>query len=146
MINYPPELAKKAKNAKSVEDLLEMAGEEDFELEREEAERIFDRLNAVGELSGDEIDAVTGGGCNSPSTPSFSGTWVSGYELSTSCPVCHNNCWSEAYFIGNGPRSYLCTVCSARSRYNLSSAPVVVPVTEEAGHPNTKSRSRVWVE
>ncbi len=146
MINYTSELAGKAKNAKSVEDLLKMAGEENLELGREEAERIFKRFNAVGELSGDEIDAVTGGGCNSPSTPSFSGTWVSGYELSSSCPICHNNCWSETGFVGNGPRNYLCTVCNAKKRYNLSSAPAVVPVTEEAGNPNTKSRSRVWVE
>ncbi len=146
MINYTPELAEKAKKAKPLEDLLKMAGEENLELEREEAERIFKRFNTVGELCTDEMDAVTGGGCTSSSTPSFSGTWVSGYELSSSCPVCHNNCWSEAYFIGNGARKYLCTVCSAKSRYNLSSAPSVVPVTEEAGHPNTKSRSRVWVE
>ncbi len=146
MINYTLELARKAKNAETVEDLLRMAEEEKVILEREEAERIFNEFHAEGELSDDEIDAVTGGGCSSSSEPSFQGIWATGYELSYSCPVCHSNCWAETGFIGNGPRKYQCSVCYTRKRHNLSSAPSVVPMTEEAGNPNMKMRSKVWVQ
>lgn len=147
MINYTPYLASKVKKAESIDELLAMAKEENIEIAREEAERIFNEFHTVGELSDDEIDAVTGGGCSTSKEPSFSGTWVSGYELSSSCPVCRSNCWAEtAGFIGNGPRNYCCSVCNARKKYNLSSAPSVVPMTQEAGHPNTKTRSKVWVE
>lgn len=147
MINYTPELAGKAKEAESVEDLIKMAQEEHIELTEEDAGRIYNEFHTVGELTDDEINAVTGGGCSTSKEPSFSGTWATGYELSSSCPVCRSNCWAEAAgFIGDGPRNYCCSVCNARKRYNLSSAPSVVPMTQEAGHPNTKTRSKVWVQ
>lgn len=145
-MTYTPQMIEKAKNAQSPEDLMRVAKEEQIELDVEEAKRIFDKFHATSELDDDEIDSVSGGGCNDPSTPSFQGTWVSGYELSTACPICHNNCWAETGFAGNGPRNYQCYVCYTRKRHGCASAPSVVPMTQECGHPNTKNRTQVWVD
>ena len=55
------ELIEKAKQAKSVEELLEMAKAENIELTAEEAAKAFAKLNASGELSDEELDNVAGG-------------------------------------------------------------------------------------
>ncbi len=56
-------MLEKAKNAKSVEELLSLAKENGFELTEEEAKAYFAKINAkVGELSDDELDDVSGGG------------------------------------------------------------------------------------
>ena len=139
------EMTKKAKEAKNVEELIALAKDNGIELSKEKAEEVYGKLNCNGEIPEDEIDFVSGGGCNDSSTSS-SGTWVSGYELSSSCPICHNNCWAETGFVGNGPRNYQCMVCYTRKRNGYASAPSVVPMTQECGHPNTKNRTQVWVE
>lgn len=57
------ELLKKAKTAKSVDELITLAKENGGELTREEAKTYFDCLNArTGELVDDELDSVSGGG------------------------------------------------------------------------------------
>ena len=54
----------KAKEAKSVEELIALAKETGIELNEEDAKKYFEQLNAKkGELSDDELDAVAGGGC-----------------------------------------------------------------------------------
>ena len=58
------ELLKKAKEAKSAEELLAIAKENGMELSEEEAAAYFAQLNKSGELSDDELDAVAGGGCH----------------------------------------------------------------------------------
>ena len=58
------EIIAKAKEAKSAEELLAMAKENDMELTEEEAKEYYDRLHASGELADDELDSVAGGiGC-----------------------------------------------------------------------------------
>lgn len=58
------ELLEKAKSAKSAEDLLALAKENNVELTEEEAAAYFARLHPVqGELADDELDNVSGGGC-----------------------------------------------------------------------------------
>lgn len=66
-MNYSNELVEKAKQAKSAEELLEMAKAENIALSTEEAEKVFAELNKTGELSDEELDNVAGG-C-SPSDP-----------------------------------------------------------------------------
>ena len=70
------ELLKKAKTAKSAEELLEMAKTEKIELTAEEAAKAFAELNKTGELSDEELDNVAGGGCGdsnkSGDTPKYS--------------------------------------------------------------------------
>ena len=66
-MNYSNELVEKAKQAKSAEELLEMAKAENIELTEEEAEKAFAELHKSGEISDEELDNVAGG-C-SPSGP-----------------------------------------------------------------------------
>ena len=55
----------KAKEAKSVEELIALAKENGIELNEEDAKMYFEQLNAKkGELSDDELENVSGGGCH----------------------------------------------------------------------------------
>ena len=58
------ELVAKAREAKSAEELLSLAKENNIELTEDEAKEYYDRLHASGELSDDELDSVAGGGCD----------------------------------------------------------------------------------
>ena len=42
-----------------------MAKEDGFDLTEEKAKEVFQRITANGEMSDDELDAVSGGGCGS---------------------------------------------------------------------------------
>ena len=58
------EMIIKAKEAKSVEELIALAKENGFELNEEDAKMYFEQLTAKkGELPDDELDSVSGGGC-----------------------------------------------------------------------------------
>ncbi len=57
------ELIAKARSAKSAEDLLALAKENGMELDEDSARAYFEQLNKSGELSDDELDNVSGGGC-----------------------------------------------------------------------------------
>ena len=61
MKNLTPELIAKAKAAKSTEELLALAKENNVELTEEEAKTYFEQLNANGAVSDDELDIVAGG-------------------------------------------------------------------------------------
>lgn len=63
MENINEELMAKARGAKSAEELLALAKENDVELTEEQANAYFDQMNKTGELSDDELDSVAGGGC-----------------------------------------------------------------------------------
>ena len=69
-MNISKELLKKAKTAKTAEELLEMAKAENIELSAEQAAKAFAELNKSGELSDEELDNVAGGGGGRP--PKFS--------------------------------------------------------------------------
>lgn len=59
------ELIEKAKQAKSAEELLAIAKENGIEATEEEAKQYFAQLHpATGELSDNELDNVSGGGCH----------------------------------------------------------------------------------
>lgn len=60
MTNSTPELIEKAKAAKSVEELLAIAKENDLELTEEDAE-LYLKTRETGELSDDELSNVAGG-------------------------------------------------------------------------------------
>ena len=66
-MNVSKELLEKAKTAKTAEELIEMAKEENIELTVEQAAKAFAELHKAGELSDEELDNVSGG-C-SPSAP-----------------------------------------------------------------------------
>jgi NADH pyrophosphatase NudC (nudix superfamily) len=68
MKNLKPEMIEKAKAAKSAEELLALAKENNVEMTADEAATYFAQLNPKsGELDDDDLDAVAGGangGCN----------------------------------------------------------------------------------
>lgn len=68
-MNVSKELLEKARIANSAEELLAMAKAESVELTEEQAEKAFAEFNKTGELSDEELDNVTGGGCGDPETP-----------------------------------------------------------------------------
>ena len=99
------ELITKAKAAKSVEDLLELAKASNVELSEEQAKDYFAKLNPTkGELSDDELDDVSGGGC--------------GESKTKYCP----NCNSELRMISEGTGNfsmkfyYLCDSCGYKEK------------------------------
>ena len=55
------ELLEKLKAAKSVEELVEMAKANGAEIPADEAEELFAKLNAEGEISEEELEAIAGG-------------------------------------------------------------------------------------
>ena len=66
-MNISKELIEKAIQAKTAEELLEMAKAQHIELTVEQAAKAFAELHKAGELSDEELDNVSGG-C-SPSAP-----------------------------------------------------------------------------
>ncbi len=59
------EMFEKAKEAKSVEELMSLAKENGMELSKESATAYFEEMHKSGELSDEELDNVAGGGCHS---------------------------------------------------------------------------------
>ena len=57
------EMFEKAKEAKSVEELMSLAKENGMELSKESAAAYFEEMHKSGELSDGELDNVAGGGC-----------------------------------------------------------------------------------
>ena len=57
-------MMEKAKEAKSAEELLALAKENDIGMTEEEAEETFAMLEKSGELSDEELENVSGGGCH----------------------------------------------------------------------------------
>ena len=60
-MNFTTEQIAKAKQAKSVEELLQIAKENGFEMTEEQAKQYFAELHREGELSDEELDSVVGG-------------------------------------------------------------------------------------
>ncbi len=68
MKNLTPEMIEKAKTVKTAEELLALAKENGIEMTTEEADAFYAQLNPkTGELSDDELDNVSGGGCETSS-------------------------------------------------------------------------------
>lgn len=64
MTGFTPEMIEKAKVAKSAEELLALAKENEVEIPEEAAKALFEQLNPKsGELDDDDLDNVSGGGC-----------------------------------------------------------------------------------
>lgn len=71
MKNFTPEMIEKAKAAKTAEELMALAKENEIEMTEDEAKAYVAQLNPVsGELADDELDNVAGGcGGSDSSTP-----------------------------------------------------------------------------
>ena len=99
------ELIIKAKAAKSVEELLELAKASNVELSEEQAKDYFAKLNPTkGELSDDELDDVSGGGC--------------GESKTKYCPNCNSELRMMSEGTGNFSMKfyYLCDSCGYKEK------------------------------
>lgn len=91
MTNFTPEMIEEAKKAQNIQQLLALAKEKGVELTEQEAQAYFEQLHTHGELSDDELDSVSGGGCNSAVAETFN---IDDHVrirpvLSFSCPRCN---------------------------------------------------------
>ena len=77
------EIIAKAREAKSAEELLAIARENDLQLNEDGARELYDRLHATGELSDDELDNVAGGGCGSKDPVQCPNCGVVGTNIAT---------------------------------------------------------------
>ena len=115
MKNLTTELIAKAKTAKSAEELLALAKDNNVELTEEEAKTYFEQLNANGTVSDEELDAVAGGFLGI-SCPDNDGEETGGLmhpegEVTGRCPLCG----STDIGIGTNPDGggyYYCLKCS----------------------------------
>ena len=57
------ELLKKARQAKTAEELMALAKENGIDISAERAEALFETLNSPARLSDEELENVAGGGC-----------------------------------------------------------------------------------
>ena len=91
------EMIKKAKTAKSAEELIALAKKAEIELNEEEAKIYFKQLNPEsGELSDDELDDVSGGGCKNK-----------GKTVVTNGCACFTGCYeSNTYISPDGGSSF----------------------------------------
>ena len=99
------ELITKAKAAKSVEELLELAKASNVELSEEQGKEYFAKLNPTkGELSDDELDDVSGGGC--------------GESKTKYCPNCNSELRMMSEGTGNFSMKfyYLCDSCGYKEK------------------------------
>ena len=111
MKNLTPEMIEKAKAAKSAEELLALAKENNVEMTADEAATYFAQLNPTsGELDDDDLDAVAGGACDI-----YIGTIedkANANAAGMACPKCSTvGDWER---IGTGlhsEQSYRCRTC-----------------------------------
>lgn len=102
-MSFTKEQLTKAKQAKSVEELLTLAKENGMELTEEEAAKHFAEWHKEGELSDDELNNVSGG-CGGSNVPSK-------VNVDSANPLCPS-CGERLYFVtdqtGDGMvRAYL---------------------------------------
>ena len=125
------ELIAKAREAKSAEELLALAKENNVELTEEEAKAYFEQMNKTGELADDELDSVAGGGCHKKDgrlvvalfynckdwvcqycgKPETNRSWhsckhrVDGLSLSIDCVNCKQHSYEKGLLLCNNPNN-----------------------------------------
>lgn len=101
------EMIEKAKQVQTPEELLVLARENGTPLTEEEAERYFRQLHpTIGELSDDELDDVSGGGCGGSDSDSVE-TDNGDYFYQWVCP----NCKSRVFVADKSETTHYCRNC-----------------------------------
>ena len=122
MKNLTSEMIEKAKAAKSAEELLALAKENNVEMTADEAATCFAQLGPKsGELDDDDLDAVAGGagGCGDPTNKDLFPENSKLRYKKGSCPVCHTNVWIAKYSWGSYINCNIITpTCSSCGREN----------------------------
>lgn len=98
------ELMRKAREAASTEELMELAKAENIELTEEKAQELFTRLHAEGGLSDNELDNVAGGGCSESTALKYNvGDIVA--LVSKRCPDCNGSVFRITYVVKDATRT-----------------------------------------
>ena len=99
----------------TAEELHALAAAAGVPMKEEEARTWFVRPHPpLGEISDDEMENVSGGGCGGGGETSVPRTRkVTGLRTWNKCPQCGYDCWYDAGTIGS--RRMNCAVCSTRS-------------------------------
>lgn len=105
MMEFNEIIVEKAKKVKSIEELLLLAKENEFELTKKQASLYFDKINPkLGQLSDEELNNVSGGMCtddcnydfqclNCPNNNPQAFTKNTYYkDTEYKCLVCHSTC------------------------------------------------------
>ena len=103
------ELIEKAKEAKSVEELMSLAKENGKELTKEEAEAYFAQLHKSGELSDEELDNVAGGGCHNKDGRLVVTVWYNCSDFT--CKKCGRKNTGDHFHIIDGYRTNYMQQC-----------------------------------
>jgi len=97
-------MMEKAKEAKTAAELMELAKAENIELTEKEAQELFTRLHAEGELSDDELGNVAGGGCSESTALKYNvGDIVA--LVSKRCPDCNGSVFRITYAVKDATRT-----------------------------------------
>ena len=89
MEKFDNELLEKAKQAKSVEELLELAKANSMPMTEDEAKIAYARLHPTsGEVEDDELDNVSGGGCGQQQQYDYPPDGTTVTCKSRMCPMC----------------------------------------------------------
>lgn len=128
----------KIKEAKTSEELLALARTEGVSLTEAEANEYFTRLNPpVGELTDQELEDVSGGGCGGEDAQSPK-MRVIGKKLGCRCPQCGYDCWTPNLAKWMMSSTWDCCVCKAQGK-----SPV--PTVEIPGNLENFGKVEVWV-
>ena len=114
----------KAKEAKSVAELMELAKAENMELTEEKANELFARLHAEGELSDNDLDDVAGGGCGAADTSDYKEGDIVAVS-NKRCPDCNGSVFNITYVVRDAVRNcdywLECANCGLRAAVAMKS-------------------------
>lgn len=105
------EQIKKAKQAKSVEELQALAAENGIELTEENAKKCFDQLHKEGMVADEELENVTGGSCMDDLDNEWNMLW--GDYTDIYCKGCNWTTTWSGYFSSMNAYAGPCPVCGA---------------------------------
>jgi len=118
-MSFTPEMLNAAKNAKTAEELIALAKENNIEATEEEIRTYYEQTHTTGELADDELDNVAGG-CGGGGD---SGSGESYYNYPDGCIVrnivvyCNQGCGNNRYRLKWSKSGRLatlyCTKCNA---------------------------------
>ncbi len=98
MKNLTNEMLQKAKECKTVAELLNLAKENDYPLTEEQATKTFNEWNKTGELADEELENVAGGCKIFVNMPSI-GEIVEARGVGNNQPLYCETCGSERYIV-----------------------------------------------
>lgn len=128
----------KIKEAKTPEELLALAKAEGVPLTEAEANEYFTRLNPpAGELTDQELEDVSGGGCGGGDAQSPK-MRIIGKKLGCRCSQCGYDCWAPNTAKWFTSSTWDCCVCKAQGKSS-------VPTVEIPGRVETFDKVDLWV-